>query len=1000
MPELGAWLDQNACRFDVAVFFTYLYATTTDGLPAAARHTATALVPCAHDEPPLGLHTFDRSVQLADSLLFLTPEEATLVRRRFRLRSAHHVVGLGTELGPASAPRSGGFATDHGLDGAPYLLYVGRIDPSKGTSWLVDRFAALKAAQPSALKLVLLGEAVVPPEPHDDVVVVTGADDDERNAALAGAVALVHPSPFESFAMVLTEAWALGTPVIAFAGNEVLRGRVERSGGGLLFSDGAELAAAAEILAGDRAARDALGRAGRHHVETHDAWPTVIGAWERALRRTAIAHHHRPSRPGAPASEPPPGPGTDAAPPHPRRDAPVADDRPPAWLVRPLLAALGLLAAASVVGIVAAMLEVFRPAVVVPGSIVLGTPLAWMSARALPTWRSRRSTHLAAALVLAAVAALTLHNADHHAQHLLTDRDPGIYLTTAKHLADEGDLLVPGPTGPFVDAPGASPNGAGFSNRRDDGTLEPQFPHLTAVLLGMAGWLSESGLFLLTPVIAGGALLCLYGWASGLVGPRWAVLAVLVTGTSMPFMVFARDTYSEPIAMTLVFGGLLLLHVAHRSGRWPVWLLSGLVLGATSMARVDGYLYLAPVVLALALVARLASRGRRIAAIHVACCGAGLLVTSALGWWDTTSFTGSYYDELGRRLPAMLGAAAAAAILGWLAAPLLWRRDGHELRASALLRRGLVGVAVLLAGFFAYGYWIRPDADGLPAVAQEGMNVLALLPQAGPLSMHWLEWYLGPVGLASGLAGLTWLLMGIGRRARPEPARIAGMAAIVVTLVLYLWTPSVTPDQPWAMRRFAPVALPGLAVGAAATCHALWALRDRIGAASSRPRATLRHAGPAAALAVALATLGATIAITWPVRSARAQVPMRERMADVCERLDDDDAVLVPIDGILSLMMSVPVGVWCEVPSAGGTERAGCPRRGAPGRAVGGARVATSSCCRRPRRRSPTRCSRRASWREPPSWHPCTRRRSSRRSPAGPTRSSSTTAWARAPTGS
>src|SRR3546814_8063694 len=68
VPELEAWLDEQAPRFDVVAFFTYLYATTTVGLPVAARHTATALVPCAHDEPPLALHAFDRVAHLADSL--------------------------------------------------------------------------------------------------------------------------------------------------------------------------------------------------------------------------------------------------------------------------------------------------------------------------------------------------------------------------------------------------------------------------------------------------------------------------------------------------------------------------------------------------------------------------------------------------------------------------------------------------------------------------------------------------------------------------------------------------------------------------------------------------------------------------------------------------------------------------------------------------------------------------------------------------------------------
>lgn len=305
VPELEAWLEANAARFDVAVFFTYLYATTTAGLPVAARHTRTVLVPCAHDELPLQIRAFDRVAHLADAFFCLTPEEAELVRGRFRLRCPQHVVGLGSgpaaEVDPAHVER---FRANRGLGDDPYLLYVGRMDPSKGTSWLVDRFAELEPELPPDLRLVMLGEAVVPLPPHPRVHVVTGADDAERDAAMAGAVALVHPSPYESFAMVVTEAWAQGTPVVAFGGNEVLRGHVERSGGGLVVTDRASLGAAATLLTRDRDARHALGRAGRAHVEREYAWDAVLDRWERGLVEVATASRGRPAAAAPPRGAP------------------------------------------------------------------------------------------------------------------------------------------------------------------------------------------------------------------------------------------------------------------------------------------------------------------------------------------------------------------------------------------------------------------------------------------------------------------------------------------------------------------------------------------------------------------------------------------------------------------------------------------------------------------------------------------------------------------------
>lgn len=660
---------------------------------------------------------------------------------------------------------------------------------------------------------------------------------------------------------------------------------------------------------------------------------------------------------------------------------------PPRWLALPLTAALIAVVAASVVGVVAAMADAFTPPVVWIGTVLLAGPGTVLAVRALPRWSSSRSAHGAAAVVVAFAVAVAVYNGANHAQHLVADRDPGVYLTTARHLMDEGNVLVPGPVGPFVDSPGVSPNGAGFSPIRGDGTLEPQFPHLTAVTLALGGWVAETGLFLVTPMLAGFGLLCLYALTTTLAGARWAAVAVAVTGLTMPFTVFARDTYSEPITTVLVFGGLWLLHLAARAdparasgqaGALPVddagpepsarrsvphlalWLLAGLTLGATNMARVDGYLYLAPIALALALAVRLAPSGVGGATRRGALwCAAGVVVTSAVGLWDTATLTGGYYDEgLAPRLPAMLGAAVVAGLGGWFGAPHLWRRDGGDtvasssrpepvaadvdqsttragatpastadagpspppavgadrvpLQATPVLRGLLTAAAVGLAGFFAYLWWLRPDPGDLPDIATEGVNILSYLPQAATISMRWLGWYYGPVPLVFALAGLLWAVIELGRR-RLDPAAVATLGSVLVTLLLYLWSPNITPDHPWAMRRFAAVAMPGLAIGIAVGCRALWAAGPRSG------RARGAAPGALAALIVAGSTVASVAAITWPTREVRAQVPMRDRMASVCEILEPDDAVLVTIDGILSLMMSVPVGVWCDVPSAGAT---------------------------------------------------------------------------------
>ena len=94
--------------------------------------------------------------------------------------------------------------------------------------------------------------------------------------AIAGATALVMPSPHESFSFVILEAWSQGTPVLATARSPVLRGHVERSGAGLLYDRApGDFGAGAGSLLADEPLRKTLGERGRAYVETRYRWPGI-----------------------------------------------------------------------------------------------------------------------------------------------------------------------------------------------------------------------------------------------------------------------------------------------------------------------------------------------------------------------------------------------------------------------------------------------------------------------------------------------------------------------------------------------------------------------------------------------------------------------------------------------------------------------------------------------------------------------------------------------------
>ncbi|HET9442550.1 MAG TPA: glycosyltransferase family 4 protein [Acidimicrobiales bacterium] len=288
---LGPWLDEAAPRFDVVVFFTYLYATTRDGLPRVAGRVPTVLHPTAHEEPPLSLPLFDAVFRLPDAFAFSTEEERDLVEGRFRLSRPSAVVGIGFDVdGPGDGA---GFRRAFGLGDAPYLVVVGRVDPAKGSDELFAFFVAYKDRHPGPLRLVVVGEPVSAPPDHPDVVVTGFVDEATKRGAVDGAVALVQPSYFESFSMVLAEAWAQGRGALVQGRCTVLAGQARRSGGALPYRGYAEFEAAVELVISDPALAEALGRAGRRYVASQLTWDVVLGRYEELLDRVATA----PARP-------------------------------------------------------------------------------------------------------------------------------------------------------------------------------------------------------------------------------------------------------------------------------------------------------------------------------------------------------------------------------------------------------------------------------------------------------------------------------------------------------------------------------------------------------------------------------------------------------------------------------------------------------------------------------------------------------------------------------
>jgi phosphatidylinositol alpha-mannosyltransferase len=164
--------------------------------------------------------------------------------------------------------------------GAPLrLAFVGQTVERKGLPILLRAFEALREHVPVELMLVGAEPAEVEPmllDGAEGVVVLGKVPDAEKAAALARADLLVAPSlGGESFGMVLTEAFAAGTPVVASdipGYRDVVRDGVD----GVLVprGDATALAETLRDLAVEPDRRAAMAVAARDHAHRY-AWPTV-----------------------------------------------------------------------------------------------------------------------------------------------------------------------------------------------------------------------------------------------------------------------------------------------------------------------------------------------------------------------------------------------------------------------------------------------------------------------------------------------------------------------------------------------------------------------------------------------------------------------------------------------------------------------------------------------------------------------------------------------------
>jgi hypothetical protein len=210
--------------------------------------------------------------------------------------------------------------------------------------------------------------------------------------------------------------------------------------------------------------------------------------------------------------------------------------------------------------------------------------------------------------LVAVSVAFGVFNAAFHSQFVIVEYDAASYMQFANWISQHGTTVI-AENSQFFGGHPASITYASAAFFQVNGHVVPQFMAGMPMVLSLGFWAGGTRLALFwAPVLGALAVFTFGGLAARLVGPRWAPFAALALGVTVPMQYVSRDTWSEPLALIFLVGGLSLWIDSQRTdrgeedaGRWRTnWRhhsrsashvlagVAGLLLGFVFLVRIDG----------------------------------------------------------------------------------------------------------------------------------------------------------------------------------------------------------------------------------------------------------------------------------------------------------------------------------------------------------------------------------------------------------------------------
>ncbi len=368
---------------------------------------------------------------------------------------------------------------------------------------------------------------------------------------------------------------------------------------------------------------------------------------------------------------------------------------------------LSLVLSLAIVGLPLALLGIFYPLPVAILTTLVWLPLTWAA------WRltdSGDTSTVASWLVVGGAIAFAIFTTTNSGEHVLTDRDPGVYVITGKWLANNGNLLYNTGLPTEIAESLAHPNSWSAQGiyAGKPGTGYFQFQHLTGVVLAASSWVGGDWLlFRIFGIIASVSLLGLFLLSRRVAGPVFGALPVVVAALHPAFIHFAKDVYSEWLAMSFALAAYVIwLNRGTVQAAWR-YLGVGVLLAAGTLARIDAWLTAAAFFAGVGYLV-LTGGETRPNRKHLLLMVGGFVPLAALSTIDLVTRSPFYLSDLTEEavpMFLMVVVATAVAIVLSFVPPIRLESVSRLLRTVV----PLLALVILAAGVF--GLFIRPHVS-------------------------------------------------------------------------------------------------------------------------------------------------------------------------------------------------------------------------------------------------------------------------------------------------